>query len=66
MLGCVLARRGVPVIGHLQSQDEVQREAGKEAVEDQVVGDFLDGGEHTGGGAEEVGEDLCGRERGVG
>ena len=58
MLGRLLASRRVPVQNHLQSEDGVEGEAGDEAVEDDFVGDFLQGCEDAGEGAEEVGEDL--------
>lgn len=58
MLGRLLASGRIPVQDHLQGEDGVEREAGDEAVEDDFVGDFLQGGEDAGEGAEEVGEDL--------
>jgi hypothetical protein len=45
VLGRALARGGVPVGEHLQGEDEVQREAADEAVEDDFVGDLLHGRE---------------------
>ena len=59
VLGRLLAGRGLPVQDHLQSKDGVESETSDEAVEDDFVGDFLQGGEDAGEGAEEVGEDLC-------
>jgi len=59
VLGRLLAGRRAPVENHLQREDGVEGEAGDEAVEDDFVGDFLQGGEDAGEGAEEVGEDLC-------
>ena len=59
VLGRLLAGRRLPVKNHLQREDGVEGEAGDEAVEDDFVGDFLQGGEDAGEGAEEVGEDLC-------
>lgn len=58
VLGCLLAGRCLPVKNHLQREDGVEGEAGDEAVEDDFVGDFLQGREDAGEGAEEVGEDL--------
>jgi len=58
VLGRLLTGGRVPVQDHLQGEDGVEREAGDEAVEDDFVGDFLQGGEDAGEGAEEVGEDL--------
>lgn len=63
VLGRLLAGGRFPVQDHLQGEDGVEREAGDEAVEDDFVGDFLQGGEDAREGAEEVGEDLrSGRE----
>ena len=60
MLGRLPARGGVPVDDHLQGENEVEHKAREEAVQDEVVGDFLHGGEDAGDGSEEVGEDLLG------
>ena len=59
VLGRLLAGRRLPVQNHLQREDGIEGEAGDEAVEDDLVGDFLQGREDAGEGAEEVGEDLC-------
>lgn len=53
-----LLRRGVPVVDHLGSEDGVEREASDEAVEEDLVVDFLEGGEDTGEGPDEVVEHL--------
>jgi hypothetical protein len=58
VLGSLPAGRRLPVQNHLQGEDGVEREAGDEAVEDDFVGDFLQGCEDAREGAEEVGEDL--------
>jgi hypothetical protein len=42
----------------LQKQDKVEREAGDEAVENEGVRDFLEGGKDARGGAEEVVNNL--------
>lgn len=53
----ILARGAVPVPDHLDREDGIERETGDEAVQNQWVGDFLEGGEDAGEGAEEVVED---------
>jgi hypothetical protein len=58
VLGRLLARGCVPVDDHLQSEDDVQHQAGEEAVEDDGVVDFGESGEDSGERTEEVGEDL--------
>jgi len=50
--------RAVPVPQDLDEEDDVQGEAGDEAVQDERVWDFLEGGEDAGEGAEEVVDDL--------
>lgn len=54
----VLRRRGVPVVDNLQKENEIEREARHEAVEDERVVDLLEGGEDAGKRAEEVVDDL--------
>ena len=53
--------RTVPVVDHLQSKDSVKCETCNEAVENELVIDFLEGGEDAGKRAEEVVEDLTSR-----
>ena len=53
-----LARGAVPIVDHLEGEDGIEDEARDEAVEDELVVDFLEGCEDTGEGAEEVVEDL--------
>lgn len=53
-----LGRRSVPVVDHLDGEDEVEGEAGDESVEDELVIDLLEGGKDTGQRAAEVVEDL--------
>lgn len=48
----------VPVEEHLGGEDGIEDEAGDEAVEDELVVYFLEGGEDAGEGSEEVVEDL--------
>lgn len=48
----------VPVVHHLDSKEGVEGEAGDEAVEDEGVVDFGEGGVDAGEGAEEVVHDL--------
>lgn len=48
----------VPVVDHLESEHGVEDEARDEAVEDELVIDFLEGREDAGKRAEEVVEDL--------
>ena len=59
VLCSLLAGRRIPVKNHLQREDSVESEPSDEAVEDDFVGDFLQGCEDAREGAEEVGEDLC-------
>jgi len=58
VLGCAFARGRVPVDDHLESEHDVQHQAGEETVEDDGVVDFGEGGEDSCERAEEVGEDL--------
>lgn len=51
-------RGAVPVVQHLRSEDEVQGETGKESVQDELVVDFLEGGENARQRAGKVVEDL--------
>jgi hypothetical protein len=50
--------RALPVVDHLDRQDEVQDETCNEAIENEVVVDFLQGSEDARQGASEVVEDL--------
>ena len=54
----VLRSGRVPVVHDLQEEDEVERKAGDEAVEDERVVNFLESGEDARGGAEKVVDDL--------
>jgi hypothetical protein len=54
------AGSAIPVVHHLQSENGVEDEAGNEAVEDELVVDFLKGCEDTREGTEEIVEDLEG------
>lgn len=56
--GLLLRRWAVPVVQHLGREDHVESEASDEAVEDELVVNFLEGGEYAGKGASEVIEDL--------
>lgn len=55
---CLLAGRAVPVVYHLCGEDCVQNEPRDEAIENELVVDFLKGGEDARERAEEVVEDL--------
>ena len=59
-LAAGLRGRRIPVEDHLRGKDEVKGEASDEAVQDELVVDFLQGGEDAGEGAGEVIEDLVG------
>lgn len=52
------AGSAVPVVDHLKSENGVEDEARNEAVEDELVVDFLEGRKDAREGAEEVVEDL--------
>lgn len=65
VLGRYLACGCVPVDEHLNCEYDVEGETCKEAVEDDLVGNFLEGCEDARHGAEEVGEDLEGELVGV-
>lgn len=54
----LLRRWAVPVVQHLGREDHVESEASDEAVEDELVVNFLEGGEDAGEGASKVIEDL--------
>ena len=56
----VLRGGRVPVVHDLQEENKVERKASNEAVEDEWVVDFLEGGEDARGGTEEVVDDLGG------
>lgn len=53
-----LALGRVPVVQHLRREDGIEGEPGDEAVQDQLIWDFLEGGEDASEGADEVVEDL--------
>jgi hypothetical protein len=53
-----LRGRGVPVVYHLQEEDEIQREARNEAVQNERVINFLKRGEDARERAEEVVDNL--------
>jgi hypothetical protein len=50
--------RAVPVVHHLDREDGVEDKGSYDAVQDEVVIDFLKGGEDARQGTEEVVEDL--------
>lgn len=52
------AGSAVPVVDHLESENSVENKARDEAVEDELVVDFLEGCEDAREGTEEVVEDL--------
>ena len=54
----LLAGGAIPIVDHLRSQDRVEGEAGDEAVQDELVVDFLQGREDARQRADEVVEDL--------
>lgn len=51
-------RGAVPVVQHLRGENEVQGETGKESVQNELVVNFLEGGENTRQRAGKVVEDL--------
>lgn len=57
--GGLAAAWAVPVVDHLCSQDGIKHKASDEAVQNQFVVDFLQGGEDAGKRSHEVVEDLC-------
>lgn len=57
-LSGLLAPGAIPVVQHLRCDYSIEREGRNKAIEDQLIGDFLEGGEDAGEGAEEVVEDL--------
>lgn len=54
----MLGARTVPVIDHLQGQDQIQGETSKEAVQDQLIVHFLQSGEDPCQRPSEIVEDL--------
>jgi len=58
VLRCSLAPGAVPIVHHLRREHGVQQEPRHVPVQDQPVGDFLQGGEDAGEGTGEVVEDL--------
>lgn len=59
LLALSILRGGrIPVVHDLQEENEVERKASNEAVEDERVVDFLEGGEDSRGGPQEVVDNL--------
>ena len=56
----LLGRGAIPVQRHLQREDSIEHETRNEVVQDERIGNFLEGGEDAREGAEEVVYDLLG------